>query len=112
MRRERSLMRAIPQACSHLSALHSRQALATKKKEEEIEEKYKGFYGNHNTIRDCNLDTSPDSKRAGVLMSFETVSKSARIVYRVLLATLPLQEKPLVQPLRQPPSLMSTLRQE
>jgi len=63
VRRERSLMRAIPQACSRLSALHSRQALATKKKEEEIEEKYKGFYGNHNTIRDCNLDTSPDSKR-------------------------------------------------
>ena len=33
------------------------------KKEEEIEEKYKGFYGNHNTVRGCNLDTSPDSKR-------------------------------------------------
>ena len=63
VRRERSLMRAIPQACSRLSALHSRQALATKKKEEEIEEKYKGFYGNHNTAPGCNLDTSPDSKR-------------------------------------------------
>jgi len=40
-----------------------RQALATMKKEEEIEEKYKGFYGNHNTVPGCNLDTSPDSKR-------------------------------------------------
>jgi len=62
VRREHSPTCAIPQACSRLSALHLRQALATMTKEEDIEEKYKGFYGNHNTMWGCNLDTSPDSK--------------------------------------------------
>ena len=80
------------------------------KKEEDIEEKCKGFYGNHNTIRGCNLDTSPDSKRQ--LLNSNCV-QNARIVYRVLLATLPLpcplREKTLVQPLRQPPSARNQL---